>query len=232
MLRLLGFFVAVFFLTGVLAQVPVVGAAFRIPFLGFWFTAILLSAVFAKLGTDAVDARARRSLERSLGSVDTPHHKGKLGSLYLSQGRPKKAVPLFEAAAAGDPESLEWRYRLGESRLAAGEDPERVLADLDAVLEIDEEYAFGSAMLTAAEAARRAGEPEAALRRVERFERNHGPSPRSALMRGRLLKALDRRDEADQAFGEVGPLARSAPRHVASRSWTWSLRAALARVFG
>ena len=62
MLRFLLFFAAVFFLTGLLAQVPVVGGLFRIPFLGFWFTAILLSAVLAKAGTEAVDAGRRRAL--------------------------------------------------------------------------------------------------------------------------------------------------------------------------
>ncbi|MEM6672555.1 MAG: tetratricopeptide repeat protein [Planctomycetota bacterium] len=232
MVRLLVFFVAVFLLTGILAQVPVVGAAFRIPFLGFWFTAILLSLVLAKVGTEAVDARARRSLERSLGSVDTPHHKGKLASLYLSQGRAKKAVPLFEEAVSGDPTSLEWRFRLGEARLAAGGDPSEALDDLDAVVGADEEYAFGKAMLASADAARRLGRFEDALTRVERFERNHGPSPASALERGRALKGLGRTEDARRAFGEVGPLAKAAPARVASRSWTWSLRAFFARVFG
>ncbi|MEM9381697.1 MAG: tetratricopeptide repeat protein [Planctomycetota bacterium] len=232
MLRLLGFFVVVFVLTGVLARMPVVGAVFRIPFLGFWFTAILLSVVLAKVGADAVDHRARRALERSLGSVDTPHHKGKLGALLLSQGRARKAIPLFEDAARGDPGSLEFRYRLGQARLQARQDPRAALADLDAVLGVDEEHGFGDAMLLSADAARRAGDPEDALRRVERFERNHGPSPQSALMRGRLLKGLGRAEDAGRAFDEVGILARAAPAHSASRSWTWPVRALLARVFG
>lgn len=232
MLRLLAFFIVVLVLTNVLAHVPIIGLAFRIPFLGFWFTAILLSAVFAKLGSDAVDAGARRSLERSLGAVDTPHHKGKLGALLLSQGRAKKAVPLFEQAVEGAPDSLEWRFRLGEARLAAGGDPERALADLDRVIAVDEEHAFGSVMLLSAQAAQRAGRPDFALARIERFEHNHGPSPESALLRGRVLKALDRGDEAHRAFDDVPDLARASARQGASRSWTWRLRAFLARVFG
>ena len=232
MLRLLGFFIAVFLLTGLLAQIPVLGALFRIPFLGFWFTAILLSIVLAKVGTDAVDARARRSLERSLGSVDTPHHKGKLGALLLSQGRPRKAIPLFEEAARGDPESLEFRYRLGQARLAARQDPKAALEDLDAVLAVDEEHAFGDAMLLSADAARRAGDAEGEQERAERFERNHGPSPASALLRGRLLKSLERGEDAGRAFDEVVTLARTAPAHIASRRWTWPVRALFARVFG
>ena len=230
MVRLLVFFLAVFALTGFLAQLPVVGALFRIPFLGFWFTALLLSAVLAKLGTEAVDAGARRRLERSLGAVDTPHHKGKLGALLLSQGKARRAVPLLAAAAEGDPGSLEWRYRLGEGRLRAGE-PAAALVALDTVLAADEEHAYGGAMLLSADAARRAGELPGALERVARFERNHGPSPASALLRGRVLRASGDEAGAAAAFREVVPLA-VAGRGRASRSWTWRLRTVLARCFG
>lgn len=231
MARLLVFFVSVFVLTGFLAQLPVVGALFRIPFLGFWFTALLLSALLAKLGTEAVDAGARRRLERSLGAVDTPHHKGKLGALLLSQGKARRALPLLEAAAIGDPSSLEWRYRLGEAFLRAGEAAAAVAA-LDGVLAVDEEYAYGGAMLRSAEAARAAGDPTGALERVRRFERNHGPSPGSALLRGRLCRALGQGVEAARAFDEVAPLAAASGRGGASRTWTWRLRSMLARRFG
>lgn len=232
MLRLLGFFTAVFALTWVLAQLPIVGVLFRIPFLGFWFTAILLSAVLAKLGTEALDHRARKSLERQLGAVDTPHHKGKLASLWLSQGKPKRAVPLFEEAVAGDPESLQWRYRLAQARFESGAAPGEVIGPLEHVLDEDEEFAFGAPMLLSARAHLADGKGDEALERVARFDRNHGPAPESALLRGRILKALDRRDEANRAFDDVGKLAKTMPGHATSRGGTPRLRAFVARWFG
>ena len=232
MARLLIFFVSVFVLTGFLAQLPLIGALFRIPFLGFWFTALIVSAVAAKLGTEAVDAGARRRLERSLGAVDTPHHKGKLGALLLSQGKARRAIPLLEAASAGDPSSLELRYRLGEARLSAGADPLEALDALDSVLRADEEYAYGGAMLRSVEAARAGKRWAGALERVARFERNHGPTPESTLLRARTLLATGEVEAAGRAFDEVAPLAAASGRRGASRTWTWKLKAMLARRFG
>ena len=232
MARLLIFFVSVFILTGFLAQLPLVGVLFRIPFLGFWFTALLVSAVAAKLGTEAVDAGARRRLERSLGAVDTPHHKGKLGALLLSQGKARRAIPLLAAASAGDPTSLELRYRLGEARLRAGGDPEGALEALDSVLREDEEYAYGGAMLRSVVASRAAGQWEGALERVKRLERNHGVTPESAMLRARTLRSAGEAEAAGRAFDEVAPLAAASGRGAASRTWTWRLRTMLARTFG
>lgn len=229
-MRFLLFFVAVFLLTGVLAQVPGVGVLFRIPFLGFWFTAILLSALLARAGTVAVDAGRRRALERTLGAVETAHHKGKLAALHLAQGHRRRALPLFAEAMAMAPESLEWRY--GFARAAEGggaEERARGLEVLEAVLAEDEEHAFGDAMLLAARMHRAAGDGEQALDRVHRFERNHGPSPESALLRGRLLKGLGDGDAAGRAFDEALALARS---HRGARAPWLGLRARWARWFG
>ncbi len=232
MARLLGFFVVVLIGTSLLARVPIVGAVFRIPFLGFWFTAILVSLAFAKLGAEAVDLRARKSLERGLGAVDTPHHKGKLGSLLLAQGKARRALPLLEEAATRDPASKEWRYRLALARFEARVAPDAVLEPLASLLAEDEEYAFGIPMLLSARARLRAGRPDRALENVHRFEHNHGPTPDSAILRGRLLKAAGQRDEAGAAFDEVAALLRTMPRHAASRAGMPRLRALWARFFG
>lgn len=228
--RMLLFFVVVIFCTRLLAGLPVVGAIFRIPFLGYWFTAILLSAVVAKLGADAVDFSARRRLARSLGSVDTPHHKGKLGSLLLSQGRARKAIPLLEQAVEGDPSSLEWRYRLGLARLRGKADPSAALAAFDSVLAEDDHFAFGAVMLLSAEAAFEAGYPDNALLRVERFEREEGPSPTSALLRAKVLKKAGRRSEAHAALDELPGLFKTAPKREASQSWAIRMRALVLRL--
>ena len=231
-LRFVGFFLAVLLLTPVLAGLPVVGAVFRIPFLGFWFTAILLAALFAKIGTEAVDAGRRKSLERSFGSVDTPHHKGKLGALYLTQGRARKAIPFLEEAVAGDPETVEWRYRLAQAKSHVHGLEEEGIEAIESVLSEDEEHAFGASMLLSAELYFKAGKSDMALARAESFERNHGASPESALLRGRALKHLGRTNEAAAAFEQVGELAGSLPAYSGSRSWTWKLRAMWARLLG
>lgn len=233
MVRFLIFFVAVFFLTGVLAQVPVLGGLFRLPFLGFWFTAILLSAVLAKVGTEAVDVGQRKALERSLGSVDTPHHKGKLAGLYLSQGRPKKALPLFREAMVADPTSLEWRYGFARAAEAGSEEDRRRAAEiLDGVLAEDEEHAYGSAMLLSARLQRSLTAPAAALERIQRFERNHGPSPESALLRGQMAAATGDKAAAAAAFGEAGQLAKTHPATRGGGGFGFGLRLLKARLFG
>lgn len=230
MARMLLFFVVVIFCTRVLARVPVVGAIFQIPFLGFWFTAILLSGLAAKLGSDAVDYSARRRLVQSLGSVDTPHHKGKLGALLLSQGRARKAIPLLEAAVEGDATSLEWRYQLGLARLRGKADASSALAAFDSVLAEDDDFKFGAAMLMSAEAALAAGYPDNALLRVGRFERDQGPSPSSALLRAKVLKKAGRRAESNAALDELPGLFKRATKREASRSWAIRLWALVLRL--
>lgn len=233
MLRFLIFFVAVFFLTGLLAQVPLVGGLFRIPFLGFWFTAILLSAVLAKAGTEAVDAGRRRALERSLGSVDTPHHKGKLAGLHLSQGRARRALPLFREALEMDPESLEWRYGFARAAAAVGGD-ERVrgLEVLEGLLAEDEEHGYGAAMLLAARLDHSLARHDAASERIARFERNHGPAPESALLRARVERARGNAAAEAAALDEAAALASSHPGTRGSRGWTFRWRLRIARWFG
>ena len=119
MLRLIGFFILVFMLMGILQHVPIVGAVFRIPFLGFWVTAILLSVVLSRLAVRTVDRRRFTSLQRQLGAVETPHNQGKLGMLLLNQGQYRRAIPQLQRACEGEPDSAEWHYRLGCALLGA-----------------------------------------------------------------------------------------------------------------
>lgn len=228
-LRLLGFFVAVFALLALLRQVPIVASIVSVPFLGFWVSAALVSALAAKGGAFLVDRRRDRDAERRLGAVDTPHNRGKLGSHFLARGRPKLALPHLEAAAAGEPEVAEWRFRLGQARLASG-DAAGARAALAATVELEEGHAYGQALLRLAEAELAAQDAPASLATLERFERNHGPSPESAYRRGRALARLGRKDEARAALGEVGELARAAARYQRREGAGWLWRAFLARL--
>ncbi len=218
MLRLLGFFLAALGLTLVLRDAPVVGALFRVPLLGFWLSAVLLSLALSIGATRLVAARRFRNEVRALGAVDTPLNRGKLGALLLARGRARAALPHLVAAAAEDPERLEWAYRLGEARLVLG-DGAGALAALDPLLARDEEHAFGRALLVSARAARAAGDAEGALGRLARHARAFGPTAEADLERGFVLRALGQRGPARDAFRSAAALAGPRQRGLAARAW-------------
>ena len=231
MLRLAGFFVLVLLALAVLRELPLVGRVFRVPLLGFWLTAILVSVAASKLAADALDRRRQRALARSLGSVETPRNQGKLGALLLAQGHARRAVPPLERAVAGEPDSVEWHYRLGLARLSTG-DAAGATSALARAVEMNEEHAYGAARLRLAEARAKAGDPEGALEDLRRFEASHGPNPESAYRRGAVLRRLGRRDEARGAFDEVRRLGRDLAGYQRSGATGWILRASLARWVG
>lgn len=229
MLRLLGFFVLVLVVLQLLRLVPVLGVPFRIPLLGFWLSAILVGAGLSKLAADALDRRRQRALERRLGAVDTPHNRGKLGTLLLTQGRAARALPHLEAAAAGESETAEWHYRLGIARLALRRNAE-ALAAFERAAALDPDHAYGAVWLRLAEAARANGDPERALEVLGRFERERGATPESAFRRGRALRSAGRRGEARAAFAEVPALARGLAAYQRKDAVGWVARAFLARL--
>jgi len=228
-LRLVGFFLLALILLQFLREIPFLGPLFSIPFVSFWLVIILLSAGFSKLAAYALDRRKLAVLQSSLGATDTPYNKGKLGSLLLAQRRFRKALPLLEAAAEGEPETAEWHFRLGSARLGVGH-LEGAIESLDRAAAIDEEHAYGAVLLRSAEARTRMGLAEEALGTLERFERNHGPNPESAYRRGIALRALKRTPEARQAFDEVSQLASRLAKYQRKGSHMWVLRAVFARL--
>jgi len=228
LLRLLGFFVLVLVARFVLGYVPVVGGFLRATgFFGLWITAILVGFGLSQLGTLFLRRRRDRANMRALAAVDSPHNHGKLGALLLAQGRLRRALVHLEAAAAGEAEVAEWHYRLGATRLALGR-PAEALPELERAVEIDEEHAYGAALMRLAEARAATGAQAEALADFERLERNHGPSPESAFRRGAALKALGRKDEARSAFAEVAELARHAARYQRREAGLWVVRARIA----
>lgn len=74
----------------------------------------------------------------------------------------------LERAVAGEPDSIEWRYRLGLARLEAG-DAAGAADALAAVSARDEEYAYGAAQLALARALERTGRRSDALDALDRF---------------------------------------------------------------
>lgn len=229
MSRWIGFFIATLVAMYVLRQVPGLGAIFQIPFFGFWLAALVVSGCVAWWGNYAVSSRRMRAAVTRLGAVDTPHNQGKLGSLLLGHGRPRRALEPLKRAVAGEPLSAEWRYRLGSALLATG-DATGARAELERAAAIDPEHAYGAALMKLAQALLAAKEPAEALTWLERLESNHGESPESAYRKGQALKALGRKPEARASFARVGQLVHGAARFQKSEGRAFALRALLARV--
>ena len=230
MLRLLGFFALTFVVYLVLIRIPVIGSVASIPFLGFFLAAAIVSRFLTKGGALALDRRKQKALVRELGAVDTPHNKGKLGLLFLSQKRYDQAIPLLSEAVSAEPDSADLNYRLGKAYLGARQ-TEDAIEGLSRAVKIDEEHAYGAAMMRLGEAKFEAGDYEGALEALRIVERNHGASPESAYRQGVALKALGRKAEAATSFASVSSLAREAVGYQKRDASLWSFRAGLARMF-
>jgi tetratricopeptide (TPR) repeat protein len=232
-LRLVGFFFACIvllnFLRAALGGVPVIGWILRIPLIGFWVVALGLSLFLTKFGNAALDRRKRAVFVRRLGAVDTPHNMGKLGSLFVAQGRHRSALPYLDRAVAGEPEVAEWHYRRGCAQFALRQ-LEPALASMQRALELDDEHAYGETRMMEARCLAGLGRHQEALVAFETLERYHGPSPESAYRRGVVLKALGRKEEARASLDEVTELARSGAKYQERHSAEWIWRARWARV--
>jgi len=228
--RFLGYFLLVFAALFVLRELPILGGIFRIPLLGFFLAAIVVSWGVARVGA-ALSARAKFTGQlRELGTVDTPQMRGKLGRLLLQSGRAREALePLAEAAAA-DPQNVDWQFRLGCAHLATGE-ARAALPFLERAIDLNARHAYGGALLKLAEAQHLAGEGQAALAALDHYERLQGPTAESAFRRGLALKGLGAREEARAAFDTVAEHVRSAPRYQKAEARSWAARAVWARWF-
>jgi tetratricopeptide (TPR) repeat protein len=231
MLRLVGFIVGAIVLARVLGALPVVGPLFaRTGIFGVWIAALLLSWAVTHYGRRALVARRDRSELTRLEAVDSPYNHGKAGALLLARGSARRAVPHLEEAVRGEPDSAEWRYRLGQALLMLRK-PREARTALERCVALDEEHAYGAAQLRLAEALLAGGEAARALEVLDVVERNHGKSPESAYRRGVTLRALRKKDEARRSFAEVGSLAANAPRFQRREATAWATRAWLARIF-
>ena len=168
-MRILRFIALVVVFFWLLRFVPVVGG---MGLIRIW-VAILLASWFANWAiTRAVQLRQDQAIKRELGAVDSPYNKGKLGALLVGQKRFREAIPQLEEAIEGDPNTIEWPYRLGTALLAVGR-PGDAVTQLENVVEREEEHAYGGAMLRLAEARTAAGQLDGALEALDRFDRNH-----------------------------------------------------------
>jgi tetratricopeptide (TPR) repeat protein len=223
MAGIVGWFLLIFGAMFVLSWIPGIGGIFH-GFWGFWITAIVVSAVGSWVTRRLVERRRFENKKRGLVGVESGHNQGKLGALLLADGRARAAIEPLERAVAAEPDSPEWRYRLGLARLGAGRlrDAEQALASAAA---IDDEYAYGEVQLRLAQAHTGLGDVEKARAALDLFDRNHGPSPESAYRRGLVERRAGRRDAARASFTQVGVLAERAAQFQRGRNRGWVLRA-------
>lgn len=205
-----------------------IGPLLHIPLLSFWFVAILLSVLASKGAAWSLDRRRERAMLRSMGAVDTPYSKGKLAGVLQSQGRHRRALPLFEGAVEGEPDRVEWQLGLGRARRSLG-DVVGAGEAFEAALRIDPAAGYGAAALGAAACAQEGGDGERALECVGICEREHGASPESAYRRGRALAVIGRRDEARAALDEVAGLVSKVPGRRKTQDLVWAVKARLAK---
>ncbi len=227
MLRLLGYFAVVFMACIVLRQLPIVGGIFQIPFLGFYLAAVVVSVVSARLGTRLVDRRKLQKSVRSLGEVDTPHNRGKLGVLLAGDGKHREALRHLEEAREHEPEIAEWAYRVGRSRLALGDHSEAAEA-LASSVELDEEYGYGEALRRLAESLTKTGAWEDAIARLDRHDVIYGETPESAYLRGRAHLAQGDKAAAKAAFLKAPTLVAGVAKYQREGARAWAMRARFA----
>ena len=200
---------------------------------------LLASGMIAAWGSNrwlerSAAARIRGARLRELELQDSPEARGKLGVALLDEKRAgtahvQRAAELLQVAHEEAPERADWAFRLGQARARLGEH-EAAIEALAAAIQIDEEHAYGSAVLELAGVQEKLGDSAAALLCLERFERNHGPSPESAFRRALALRELGRRDEASAAFAEVATLAQNAPAFQAAEAAKFARQARLQRL--
>jgi tetratricopeptide (TPR) repeat protein len=228
--RLFGFFLVVFLLLSALRVVPVIGAVFQYPLVGVFLAAAIVSVVAARTGSEVVKSRKQAAELRRLEAVSTPHNRGKLGRLLEMGGRAKEAIEPLEEAIAGEPEVVEWHYRLGRAQFALSNFA-AAIKTLQHAAELNEEYAYGDVLLSLAEAQRRGRQSPAALETLERYETLNGPTPESAYRRGQNHSAQKDRDQARAAFDEVASLAASLAAYQRKTGRSWAAKALFARLF-
>jgi len=230
MLRLVLWFGAVLIVMRVLQALPVVGGWFH-GLLGFWLVVILLSVAGARLTKVLTERRHMAARLRELEVVDSAHNQGKLGTLFLTHGRPRRALAPLEAAVDGEPDDPEWRYRLGCALLAVGR-PDEAVERLGEAARLDAEHAYGGVQLRLAEACLAARAPDAALAALDVFDRNHGENPESLYRRGCALAAVGRKREARECWSRVGHVAGSGAAFQRRSNARWVALATWRRLFG
>lgn len=231
MLRWLLYLGSIFVVMLVLRELPLIGGWFRIPLVGFFTSAALVGFLGRTWAEKALERRHTQNLIRRHGGVETPHNRGKIGSALEASGRFRAALPHFEAASEGEPDSAEWSWRRGRCLLELRR-VEEATAALERALELDPEIGYGAARLQLAWAHLASGDGERALEAVELAERFHGPSPESAFKKARILKSLGRKEDAARSLAEVSSLAKSGAAYQRSANREWVSKAIWMRLFG
>ena len=231
MLRLIGFFVFVWFCMRLLMFVPVIGPLLaRSGFFGFWAVAIVVSLGASALA-QRLTAQARlRRRKAELLAVETPNNRGKVCLMELKLGQPKRAIENLQVAFEGQPAVNDWAFGLGLAHLKLG-DYQNAGRYFARVVTEDPTAGFGQPFLGLAHAAIGVGRPADALPALDDFDSRFGAAPESAFWRGVAFKRLHRKAEASAAFDQVGKLSADLPSFQRGRRIRMAWRMFWARHF-
>jgi tetratricopeptide (TPR) repeat protein len=185
---------------------------------------LALRGMRSRLSVD--HARMLGALQR-LKEFETGSDHRDVARARLQLGDAKGALPHAVRAVELEPQSLQHRLLFSRIALRSGHVPE-ARAQLEAIVEREENFAFGDALVLLAEARRRSGEPEAALAALTRHAAHNGDRRDVALQRARLLERLGRADEAAAALA----LAVRPPAEGERLDLDQQYARALARVHG
>lgn len=170
-----------------------------------------------------------RELERSART--NPHDataRADLGRLLVEAGRPARALPHLEAAAARAPEVNETLYYLGAARLGVGD-----LAGgrplVEQALARDPKLRYGEPHLRLADYYLARGEAREALPHLERFTALHASSVEGRYKLARAWLATGRPDRARAVLDEAVQAHRTSPGFKRREERLWRLKASWLR---
>jgi tetratricopeptide (TPR) repeat protein len=169
--------------------------------------------------------RTIRELDRTVRT--NPHDaaaQSDLGRLLVEAGRPARALPHLEAAAARAPDAPEVLYYLGAARLGLGD-----LAGgrplIEQALALDPKLRYGEPHLALANYHLRRGEAARAVPHLEEFTALHASSVEGRYKLARAYRATDQVSRARAALDEAIRVYRDAPRFRRRQERLWRLRA-------
>jgi tetratricopeptide (TPR) repeat protein len=170
-----------------------------------------------------------RQLERAV--TTNPHDavaRADLGRLLVEAGRPARAEPHLEAAAARAPEVAETAYYLGAACLGVG-DLARGRPLIERALAREPKLRYGEPYLVLADYFLAHHQPAEALPHLERFTAIHASSVEGRYKLARAALAAGEPERARAALDEAVDVYRAAPRFKRREERLWRLKAAWLR---
>ena len=188
------------------------------PFLGFPMSQAL------QQGLQRLRVRRREieELKYRITNLEKPHHMAELGTIYLQQGRHRRAAEWFEKVLNRDATLLDARYKLAVCRLH--DEQAKEAAELfEDVHREKPGYEYGNGYLHLAKAQALAGNAERAREVYELLLKFYPGHPEGTYRYAELLDQVADRDTAREQMRRVITSVRNSPAFGRRRNghWLW-----------